>query len=92
MRKFLFFWFDRILSASIKIKPTKYTYMMNKAPRQKALGLPEDYPYNWFLGGVDTCGGDSGGPLWTNIKVGHFFLFFFLLLLFLVVLRNLLLL
>ena len=42
---------------------------MNKAPRQKALGLPEDYPYNWFLGGVDTCGGDSGGPLWTNIKV-----------------------
>ena len=42
---------------------------MNKAPRQKALGLPADYSFNWFLGGVDTCQGDSGGPLWTNVKV-----------------------
>ena len=42
---------------------------MNKAPRQKALGLPVDYSFNWFLGGVDTCQGDSGGPLWTNVKV-----------------------
>ena len=51
------------------MKPTKYRYQMNKAPRQKALGLPEDYSFNWYLGGVDTCAGDSGGPLWTNVKV-----------------------
>ena len=32
------------------------------------MGTKESYPYDWFLGGVDTCHGDSGGPLWRNIE------------------------
>ena len=57
------------LSVGIKGKPTKYRYVTNATPRQKALGVSPDYQFNWFIGGADTCQGDSGGPIWRNMKV-----------------------
>ena len=53
----------------LKLKPSKYAYVLNKKQTRVSLGTPSNYPYDWFLGGVDSCQGDSGGPLWRNIKV-----------------------
>ena len=41
---------------------------MKKQRIKVTLGTNESYPYDWILGGVDSCSGDSGGPLWTNTK------------------------
>ena len=42
-----------------KIKPTKYKYKALKAVKKKrrvlSLGMPEDYPFDWYLGGSDSC-------------------------------------
>ena len=36
-------------------KPTNYEYILSSKRSKVSLGLPEDYPYDWFLGGVDSC-------------------------------------
>ena len=45
-------------------RPTKYTYILNERKRK----IPDNYPFNWILGGSDSCHGDLGGPLWRNIR------------------------
>jgi len=49
-------------------KPGKYSYKMEERTKISYLKTPENYEYDWFLGGRDSCQGDSGGPLWRNIK------------------------
>ena len=49
--------------------PTKFRYTVRKTQSKFSLQTGTDYPYDWFIGGVDACSGDSGGPLWRNIKV-----------------------
>merc|ERR1719481_1626438 len=51
-------------------QPTKYryTYKGHKRREKFKLGTAKDYPYDWYTGSVDSCHGDSGGPLWRNIK------------------------
>ena len=61
----------RLPPAGLGMKPTWYKYVWNKAPKLKVLGQDPSYPYNWFIGGVDTCYGDSGGPLWSNVQVAR---------------------
>ena len=36
-------------------KPTNYEYILSKKRSKISLGLPDVYPYDWFLGGVDSC-------------------------------------
>ena len=49
-------------------EPTKFLYKMLKDQTKDLLDTNETYPYDWYLGGVDSCTGDSGGPLWRNIN------------------------
>ena len=49
-------------------KPTKFLYKIKKNETKDLLDTRQDYPYDWYLGGVDSCTGDSGGPLWRNIN------------------------
>ena len=53
-------------SLSKYTEPTRYWYK----PRKFAATSQKTSP-NWFLGGIDSCFGDSGGPIWRNINVGY---------------------
>ena len=50
-------------------EPTRYWYKPRKFPLSDTLGSHQKRQFNWFLGGIDSCFGDSGGPLWRNINV-----------------------
>ena len=47
-------------------EPTRYWYKPKKFSSQNTSS-------NWFLGGKDSCFGDSGGPIWRNINVGYLY-------------------
>ena len=37
---------------SEKILPSKFKFLFQGPKRDLSSGLPEDYPYNWYLGGI----------------------------------------
>ena len=59
---------DEARMLQLHYRPTKYTYIRNKHKRKITMGTPRNYPFDWILGGSDSCHGDLGGPLWRNIK------------------------
>jgi len=56
----------RRYQGELRAFPTKYFYKARrKSNKNKQLAqLPKEYKFNWYLGGKDTCSGDSGGPVW----------------------------
>ena len=54
----------------ISIKPTRFWYKFEEKETSDWLGTSYDYPYEWFLGGMDSCPGDPGSPLWRNVATG----------------------
>ena len=49
--------------------PIRFQYRVGDS-RAKHVLVNESYPYDWYLGGDDSCHGDVGGPLIRNIKLG----------------------
>ena len=45
-----------MLTAGLAIgyQPTKYFYKITGSTKQ-TLGISDKYPYDWFMGGTDTC-------------------------------------
>ena len=36
-------------------QPTKYTFKKGEKVKKNSLGMAEDYPYDWYIGAVDSC-------------------------------------
>ena len=41
-----------------RLRPTNFSYKVSKLKKKvkvQSLGISNDYPYDWFLGGTDSC-------------------------------------